>query len=525
MANYVTEGDVVAHLADKPLVLDQQAPLPLDFHGDKGRFILVDGNMSLNVADYFYTDGNMAAEFKSMPLETATVAGESISEVMDVLTIGASDLDAFAGAFGPKDSSDAVGLALSNVNLGLALMKPKTRDTYYISLKANVGDASFIGIDDVTLSASNLSVLINQSNSTDVANLAEKPIAVNAGVENEIALDFNSNDGKLLRAKGDLTIDIGGYAFLDGNIAYETKTQDIELSDKEIVKTEIMNFTSGDLSLFVGTNGPGDQEGAVGFNVSNTNLALMLMKPTDTEDNRSWTVLKAHSDQVGFVGIDDITMNAENISVSINQADGTDVVANLGDEPFEMPTGPDSSVLYDIDSAKGEFVEISGEFNVSVNNFFQLEGQIAFEQYSREFTLADQTTVQTNLFTTGASAMDVFAGIGPKDSDNALGFVVDKADFGLAIITPKDESDSRSWTALKASADQAAFLGSDQIEINAEQIDVNLNLVQNDENNVIDFASDPLEMTLGPDTFTTLDYDGAEGNIMSIAAFASINLF
>ena len=54
---------------------------------------------------------------------------------------------------------------------------------------------------------------------------------------------------------------------------------------------------------------------------------------------------------------------------------------------------------------------------------------------------------------------------------------------------------------------------------------MNLNLVHNDNENVIDFASDPLEITVGPDSYAELDFNGEKGNMMSIETYSTINLF
>jgi hypothetical protein len=93
---------------------------------------------------------------------------------MSVLTIGASNVYAFVGIGGPYWVTDpdgtvhapvsaggAVGLALGDVDFGLALMKPivtggGTSPLSYYALKATVGSVEFINSFGVEISAENL---------------------------------------------------------------------------------------------------------------------------------------------------------------------------------------------------------------------------------------------------------------------------------------------------------------------------------------------------------------------------------
>jgi hypothetical protein len=83
----------------------------------------------------------------------------------NLLTIGASDLNAFVGVNGPGDNLGALGLSLSDVNFGLALMKPKdiADDRSWTAMKADAGEISFVGVEDLTMSVTQFSVAINQA--------------------------------------------------------------------------------------------------------------------------------------------------------------------------------------------------------------------------------------------------------------------------------------------------------------------------------------------------------------------------
>jgi hypothetical protein len=169
--------------------------------------------------------------------------------------------------------------------------------------------------------------------------------------------------------------------------------------------------------------------------------------------------------------------------------DGGSTVIDFAARSLDIINGPGSTITLDMDGSKGELIRASGNVEIGVSEFFYVEGGFAFEKSDETVTLADGSSVDTDLLTVGGENINAFAGLGPKDSDNALGFDLNNADFALALFAPKDSADNRSWTALAANADEAAFIGSEDIDINAQNIGVMLNLVKNDDQNVIDFAS------------------------------------
>ncbi|ETR66088.1 MAG: hypothetical protein OMM_13271, partial [Candidatus Magnetoglobus multicellularis str. Araruama] len=443
-----------------------------------GAFMIFDGHMNLSVMDYFFTEGDMAVEFRTRPVDTRNLDGDGVIEDMEVMTIGASDLFAFAGVNGPQDSEGAIGFALSNVNIGMAFMQSPTRDTKYLSLKAMVGDASFIGVDDLTLSASNLFVAINKSfGSDDVVHFAEAPFMINAGLGGMIPLDYHFSMGQVLRTEGDITIQIGDSVYMDGHIAFETRAQEMFISDGSQVQTNMMLFTAGDLSMFFGANGPADQDEAFGFSLANTNMALMIMKPTDTEDNRSWTALNAVSDGIGFVGPDNLNISADNLMIRMNMAENTEDVLDFSKHIFEIPVSQDASMRFDFHGANGEFIEARGDLNVSIGNNIEISGAFAFEQYIRAIKLSDQSIIETNFFGFSAMGVNAFAGIRGNDPSEDIGFTLSDVSLALALMKPTDSEDTRNWTSLKAHAGEAGFVGSDIFNLTASEMDIFLNQV------------------------------------------------
>ena len=142
--------------------------------------------MDIGVFGFFFVSGNFAFE-KSTATNVALSGGGTVGE-LELLTIGASNVSAFAGVNGPASNAAAMGLSLTGVNFALALGKVKALAAPQVStdlrsftaVKATVGSASFIGIDGLTLAVTSLSVDINKGGGT------------NAGAASTTALDFQA---------------------------------------------------------------------------------------------------------------------------------------------------------------------------------------------------------------------------------------------------------------------------------------------------------------------------------------------
>ena len=85
------------------------------------------------------------------------------------------------------------------------------------------------------------------------------------------------------------------------------------------------DFINGDPST-VNLIDPGESgelnPDAVGFAITNADLALVLLKPTITSDKTRYIGMKASADQVGFVGIDVFQLEVTNVVVELNLATG-----------------------------------------------------------------------------------------------------------------------------------------------------------------------------------------------------------
>ena len=203
----------------------------LDMDGSVGEYLQVSGNLEINVFNFFTVSGGFALE-----KTTDTVTLDDGSNVnVDLLTIGASDVDAFIGMNG--GSSDALGFAASEVNFAMAMMTDKTvgSDTQWISLQALVGTASFVGIDGLTISGSDLNLEINRVNDGDTdgsndlyVDYLATSMNVKTGVDESITFTMDGSEKELTRVSGNLNINIFNFFSVDGGFALEKKTDTVK---------------------------------------------------------------------------------------------------------------------------------------------------------------------------------------------------------------------------------------------------------------------------------------------------------
>jgi hypothetical protein len=519
----------VMHLADNPISVPTGGEaIILDFDGSDKELLQISGHIGLNILDFFYVDGYIAFEKSS---ELLTLSDGTQVET-NVLTVGASDLDAFVGVGGPGDKPGAIGLSLVDVNLALAMLKPSDEQDArsWLAMKVEVDSASFVGVEGLTLGVEDLKVEINSSNETDaVADFSDTPLEVITGNDNSVFLDFDGDDGQMVKAEGNLAINIFGFFYVSGTIAIETQKETFNLNDGSSIETQILTIgASNDLDAFVGIGGPGDQPGAIGLSITDVNFALALIKPIDTQDDRSWTALKADVGNASFIGVDNLTLSVSSVIVEINQGSEENSVIDFATTPFDVNTGAGNSVYFDFDGEKGPSIKAEGDVEINIFNFFYVKGTIAFETYTETITLSDGSTIEADMMTIGASNdLDAFVGVGgPGDQPGALGLSLSDVNFALGIMKPDDNTDNRSWVSLKADVGEAAFIGFDAITLSISQLAVEINQGTGDGNDtVVHYADNPLLVNTGGGNSVSFDFDGAKGQFIKAEGLVEINLF
>ena len=177
--------DVVDYAATDLEVETGAEPITFDFVTE---LLQAKGSVTLGIYGFFYVAGSFAFEKKSARVTLADTA-EPVD--VELLTVGLKDVDAFAGVNGPGDNEGAVGLSLVNADFALALMKTKkpddpaavqTDNRTWVAVNAYVEEASFIGIEGLELSVSELSVMVNKAGGD------------NNGAPNQNVVDFTQSD-------------------------------------------------------------------------------------------------------------------------------------------------------------------------------------------------------------------------------------------------------------------------------------------------------------------------------------------
>ena len=137
-----------------------------------------------------------------------------------------------------SNSDNRVGLALSGVDFGLALMTEQLAQgstatpREFTTLKASADAVSFVGLEGVEVAATGLLVEINRG----IAGTAGKPdlvvdysaaqLEVRAGSGDEVVvLDADGALGELTRAAGNVKLGLFGFVSLQGDVAFESSTR------------------------------------------------------------------------------------------------------------------------------------------------------------------------------------------------------------------------------------------------------------------------------------------------------------
>ena len=210
---------------------------------------------------------------------------------------------------------------------------------------------------------------------------------------------------------------------VSGGFGVEKKAaSDIALSDETTADMEVLTIGATDVDAFAGLNGGSDD--AVGLSLGSVDFALALM--TDMDDSsRRFASLQATADSAAFTGIDDLTLRADSLAVSINQAEGSSAVVDYsGSNAYSVSGG----LTLDMDGSRGTLLEASGNVTLSVSDFFGVSGGFSLEKSTSLLTLDDSSVADVDLLTVGTADADAFAGL-HGGSANAIGLSLQDASF------------------------------------------------------------------------------------------------
>ena len=283
-------------------------------------------------------------------------------------------------------------------------------------------------------------------------------------------------------------------------------------------------------------------ENAKGFVIQDLDLGLALMKPVRSEllsrpelalqiKKKKYLGLQATANQIGFVGFgDDFKLELHNLAVGLNISSGgllpgsttIDWASSFPDPAGPTPAGyavnTGGAPVY-LDFEERQISASTDAAILQISEFVYVSGSFAFEKGADVLATVSSplgdlpVPVPMEVMTIGASNVSAFIGaggpyrtdgngdlllsslqVGGVDVDpinpNAIGFVVDDLDLAVAILKPSlgGQSFGPNFYAVKATANSVGFVGIDDFKLDAKDLEVNINHMDEIVRTAVDFA-------------------------------------
>ena len=404
----------------------------------------------------------------------------------------------------------------------------------WVTLQATAEDVVFEGVavDGVTIDVDTLSIEINRDDDDSLVNYAIQPLTVTTGPTTTLTFNMDAADGELLRASGNLTLELYNFFQVSGGFAIEKSSRTVKvykddgdpltIDDNTDVNVDLLTIGGNNVSAFAGLNGGTLQ--ALGLSLTGVEFALALLSEK-TGAHRQWVSLQATADDVSFVGIDGITVSVDTLSIEINR-DDDDSLVNYAAQSLTVITGPSTDLTFNMDGEDGELLRASGNLTLELFNFFYVNGGFAIEKSSETvkvykddgnlLTTDDNTNVDVDLLTIGGYNVSAFAGMnGPASNADALGLSLTGVEFALALLSEKTGT-QRQWLSLQGTADDVSFVGIDGITVSVDTLSIEVNHAAADGSLVNYAAMLPLfAVATGPGgTDLTFDLDAEDGEVL-----------
>jgi len=491
-----------------------------------GAMIRASGNLTLSVSNFFSVSGGFAMEKGTQVvnlLNTTTGLTAGVATT-DMLTIGMSNLNAFAGVNG--GTVDAMGIDLQGVNMALAMFTDQNNPARkWVALKASAGSAAALGIPNVTIAADTISVAINK------ADLASMTVIDFAGANNLQVLtgpgsvETMDMAGELISASGNLTLAVSNYFSLSGGFGMQKGTTLVTLTDNTRVSVDMLSFAVSNVNAFVGING--GTTNATGLNLTGVSMALAMFS-SKTAPSDKWVALQASAVGASILGVSGVTMSASNVTVEINKANSMGKAINfqamaVAGTPFSLTAGTQT---FSFGMSKAQ-LSAAATLNINLFDFLVINGSFAIEQGTQLLNLSDGRQVTADKLTIGANNLNAFVGLNGNDPVNKVGFDLVNVNFALALLTEQGVP-SHKWTALRASVGSAAFLGIPNVVISSNNLFVEINKGYTDLTGkvvVADFATTQLNVATGPTTFEIFNMSGNRGELLRASGIFNVNIF
>ena len=409
-------------------------------------------NAKLDIAGFVHASGNFV--FETTDNLYVTLAGATSTIQVSALEIGISDGRLFAGV-GATDSSGTggTGLAISDVQVGLAILKDAAGNTY-TALDAS-GSVAAVGLPTGFQISGTLDVKVNTTSAAggqvvDFTKLAGGGLSIpTAAGANPTTVKLAFATAVAFDVSGSLALDFANAVSVSGTFELSDQTQTINGASADVLEIGASN-----VQAFFGSGG--GTADAIGLSLTNGSLGLLLT----TIGGVHYTALKV-SGGVALVGVDGVTISADNVEVDVNQASSGNALDLSGANTVTI-AGVQLDFAGTLFQAKvtNATLALGGFVYVHADSLAFTEGQ------SLNVTLSDELTTLNNVnaLTVGGTGVSVFVGInGPYQNangtinPNAVGFEITNVSFALALLRTQDGS--QSFYAFQASGASAGLVG------------------------------------------------------------------
>ncbi|MBI5053445.1 MAG: hypothetical protein HZB52_09290, partial [Chloroflexi bacterium] len=407
-SNNAADDGTLVNYAAQPLTVPTGTGtnIILNMDATQGELLRAAGHLKLNVFNFYQVEGDFAFEESLRTVSVYKDDGDPLTTddhtdvAVEMLTLGGHDVTSFVGMNG--GTANALGLSLTGVDFAIAFLSELASDEReWVSLQATAATAAFVGITGLTLSGDTLSIEINQAASDgSLVDYATQALTVKTGPSTDITFNMDATDDELLRASGNLNINLFDFFQVSGGFALEKKIETVMLSDGKEAEVDLLTIGASGVNAFAGLRG-GSLD-ALGLNLSNVNFALALMTDREDED-RKFASLQATVGSASIVGIDGLIVNADTLEVLINH--GIEVAA-------KAPSSTTTNALYLLNISADTIGTLTFDYNGNTQDLI-LDGS------------ETDTTLHTNLTSTLEALTGIGAGNVLVTGDKAGGFVIE----------------------------------------------------------------------------------------------------
>ena len=222
-----------------------------------------------------------------------------------------------------RAADNGVGFQIQDAQLLLSVIRSgQVGDSRsYVALKAQLASAGLVGFEpDLIVEVSDLVLEINQASGNSEAGTAAGPLDWTTAVQRDVTPNIEGQSGaadltidfqrELLRVSGHMNLQAFGFASANADFVFSTRTIDqVQVTGGDpLPNASLAVFALNNANLFVGINGATDGTAGpngLGFEATQAEMALALIKPADSSDRRRYLAAKARIATAGLVGMND----------------------------------------------------------------------------------------------------------------------------------------------------------------------------------------------------------------------------